>query len=198
MLFFLHFGDVIRIINEPFEFTCSFSQFQVLEPLYPALPTGKTVRYWTPEHAYLDGDELAEIDHDCGAYALKCAEYSTPGPCIYAHVGLSKNTLCINSDPPDWIEFEVHLKADDDPESDDLPIDHIWNIRVRNENDLFYDAFAMDFVDGCAMGAYVYQEGLPLGRYYINEQDFDQVTVGNVTYTVKLLAPLTFTLYRNL
>jgi len=195
---FLHLGENIRIINEPTEFTCSFSQFQILEPLYPVLPTGKNVRYWTPEQAYLDGDHRDPCDHDCGPYTLKVSEYAAPGPSIYAHVQLSGNNLCINADPPDSISFECHLKATPDPEDDDLPINYTWNIRVRNESDLFYDAFALNFVNGLAGGLYEYQDGLPLGRYYINEADFDRVTLGATTYTVKLIEPLIFTLYRNL
>jgi len=198
MRFFLQLGETIRIINEPDEFACSFSQFQILEPLYPALPTNKLVRYWTPDQAYLDGDARAAIDHDCGPYTLKVEEYAAPDPCIYAHVSLSKTTLCINADPPDTIVFEAHLKASTDPEDDDLPVNYTWDIRVRNESDLFYDAFALNFVEGMAGGIYEYQSGLPLGRYYINEADFDRVTLGATTYTVKLLEPLIFTLYRNL
>jgi hypothetical protein len=198
MRFFLQEGDNIRIINEPAEFACSFSQFQVLEPLYPALPAGKTIRYWTPENAYLDGDHRDPCDHDCSAYTLKVSEYAAPGPVIYAHVSLSKNTLCINDDPVDYIVFECHLKASSDPESADIPINYTWNIRVRNESDLFFDAFALNFVNGMAGGIYAYQSGLPLGRYHIAEHDFDRVTLGGVTYTVKLIAPLDFTIYRNL
>ena len=198
MQFFLQSGENIRIINEPHEFSCFFSQFQLLEPLYPALPTGKTIRYWTPEQAYLDGDARAPIDHDCSAYPPKCADYADPGPSIYAHVSLSKTTLCINADPTDSIAFEAHLKASTDTEDDDLPVNYSWDIRVRNESNLFYDAFALNFVNGMAGGVYEYQSGLPLGRYYINEADFDRVTLGGVTYTVKLLEPLIFTLYRNL
>lgn len=198
MRFFLHFGDQIRIINEPLEFACSFSQFQILEPDYPPLPSGKTIRYWTPEQAYLDGDQRAPIDHDCGPYPLKCAAYATPGPWIYAHVTLSKPTLCINADPADTIAFEVHLKPGIDPAAEDLPVNHTWQIRIRNENDLFYDTFGATFVNGVFGASYHYQEGLPLGRYHLDETDFDRVTVGNTTYTVKLLAPVEFTLYREL
>lgn len=198
MRYFLQMGDQIRIINEPDEFACSFSQFQLLEPLYPALPPGKNVRYWTPEMAYLDGDARAPIDHDCGPYTLKVTEYASPGPFVYAHVTLSANMLCINADPPDSISFECHLKATDDPEDDDLPINYTWNIRLRNENDLFFDTFASSFVNGYFGGLYEYQSGLPLGRYHIEEADFDKLTIGNTTYTVKLLEPLIFTLYRNL
>lgn len=198
MRYFLQIGDEIRVINEPDEFACSFSQFQILEPLYPALPSGKNVRYWTTDMAYLDGDARAPIDHDCGPYTLKVSEYVTPGPFVYAHVTLSKTTLCINADPVDSISFEVHLKATDDPEDDDLPVNYTWQIRVRNENDLFFDTFSANFVSGFFGGVYEYKDGLPLGRYHIAEADFDTITLGATTYTVKLLEPLEFTLYRDL
>ena len=198
MRFFLQIGDQIRIINEPAEFACSFSQFQILEPSYPALPTGKSVRYWTPEQAYLDGDHRDPCDHDCSAYTLKVEEYADPGPNIYAHVTLSKTMLCVNSYPPDDIIFECHLKATADPEADDLPINYTWNIRLRNESEIFFDAFALNFVGGMAGGLYVYHGGLPLGRYSIDDNDFDQVTLGNLTYRVKLIEHVHFTIYRNL
>lgn len=196
MRYFLQSHAAIRVINEPAEFACTVTQFQLLEPDYPALPTGKTIRYWTPENAYLDGDARAPIDHDCGPYTLKCAQYADPGPFVYAHVSLSKGTLCIDADPPDSIEYAVHLKASMDPNDPDVPLDYAWIMRVRNESDLFVDAFHIAFVQGYAHGVYVYQAGLPLGRYYLKEEDFDKVFVGGVSYTVKLLAPLMFTLYR--
>lgn len=197
MKFFLH-EDNIRIINGAIDVTFTPEEFAALEPLYPDLPAGKTVRYWTPENAYLDGDHHESVDIDCSPYILKAAEYITPSPSIYAHVSLSKNMLCINADPVDSIVFECHLKASSDPEDADIPINYTWNIRVRNESDLFFDAFALNFVNGMAGGIYAYQSGLPLGRYHIAEHDFDRVTLGGVTYTVKLIAPLDFTIYRNL
>jgi hypothetical protein len=198
MRFFLHEGDQIRIINEPDEFTCSYSQFQILEPLYPALSAGKNIRYWTPENAYLDGDHREPIDHDCGPYTLKVSEYVAPGPFIYAHVTLSKTSICINSLIPDHIDFECHLKASTDPEGADLPINRAWYIMLRNSDGNVADIFQVNFVNGSFAAVYTYQFTLQLGDYHLEESDFIPVMVGNTTYTVKLMHHNIFTVYREL
>jgi hypothetical protein len=196
MKFFLH-ENSIRIINGALDLTFTPQEFSLLEPTYPALPSGIQTRYWTPERAYISGGEsLLPIDHDCEPYVNAVQNYITPA--IWAHVSLSKETLCINSDPADFITFSAALRVSPDPESLILPINYSWNLKLRDENGLIQDTFHSIFVNGAFSGMYSYKEGLPLGRYHLDEADFDRITVGATTYSVKLTTPLEFTIYRNL
>jgi hypothetical protein len=196
MKFFLH-ENSIRIINGVLDLTFTPQEFSVLEPTYPALPSGIQTRYWTPEHSYIsDGESYLTIDHDCEPYVNNVQNYITPA--IWAHVSLSKDTLCINSDPADFITFDATLRALPDPESLVLPINYAWNLKLRDENGMIEDTFHSIFVNGAFAGLYSYKEGLSLGRYHLAEADFDRVTVGNLTYAVKLVSPVEFTIYRNL
>jgi hypothetical protein len=196
MKFFLH-ENSIRIINGALDLTFTPQEFSLLEPTYPALPSGIQTRYWTPERAYISGGEsLLPIDHDCEPYVNAVQNYIAPA--IWAHVSLSKTTLCINSDPADFITFDATLRALPDPESLVLPINYAWNLKLRDENGMIEDTFHSIFVNGAFAGLYSYKEGLPLGRHHLAEADFDRVTVGNLTYAVKLVSPVEFVIYRNL
>jgi len=196
MKFFLH-ENSIRIINGAVDLTFTPQEFSLLEPNYPALATGIQTRYWTPARAYIsDGASMLPIDHDCSGYVENAANYITPA--VWAHVSLSKTTLCINSAPADFITFDAALRASSAPASPVLPVNYAWNLKLRDENGLVQDTFHSIFVNGAYSGLYSYKEGLPLGRYHLEEADFDRITVGNATFTVKLKSPVEFTIYRNL
>jgi hypothetical protein len=196
MKFFLH-ENSIRIINGALDLTFTPQEFALLEPNYPALPAGIQTRYWTPERSYLsDGASYFPLDHACAGYVENAANYQAPA--IWAHVTLSKNTLCINSDPADFITFDATLRLAPGPESLQLPVNNAWNLKLRDENGLIQDTFHSIFVNGAFSGLYSYKEGLPLGRYHLEDADFDRVTVGVFTYAVKLVTPVEFTIYRNL
>lgn len=196
MKFFLHENSV-RIINGAVDVTYTPQEFGMLELAYPALPEGMTTRYWTPERSYLsNGSQRLPLDHDCEQYVNNAPNYVTPA--IWAHVSLSKTTLCINSDPADFITFDATLRVSPEPASLVLPVNYTWNLKLRDENGLIQDTFHSIFVNGAFAGLYSYKEGLPLGRYHLEEADFDRVTVGSLTYTVKLVSPVEFVIYRNL
>ena len=196
MKFFLH-ENSIRIINGAIDLTFRPEEFSQLEPNYPALPSGIQTRYWTPERSYIsDGESMDPIDHDCSGYVENVANYIAPA--IWAHVSLSKTTLCINSDPSDFITFDAALRVSPDPESQLLPVTYSWNLKLRDENGFIQDTFHSEFVNGAYSGLYSYKEGLPLGRYHLDEADFDRVSVGSLSYTVNLVSPVEFTIYRNL
>ena len=196
MKFFLH-ENSIRIINGAVDMTFTPQEFSQMEPNYPALATGIQTRYWTPERAYIsDGAVISPIDHDCSGYVENVANYIAPA--IWAHVSLSKTVLCINGDPPDFITFDAALRVSSDPESQLLPVTYSWNLKLRDENGFIQDTFHSEFVNGAYSGLYSYKEGLPLGRYHLDEADFDRVSVGSLSYTVNLVSPVEFTIYRNL
>lgn len=62
MKLFLHIADHIRIVNDATgwqEWQGTLAEFIALEPAYPGLPEGMTVRYQTTEQQYVtDGDGL--------------------------------------------------------------------------------------------------------------------------------------------
>lgn len=204
MRFFLHTLDRIRILNGDQEWTGTPEQFQGFEPGYPGLPVltnaPAVLRYQTPEWKYIeDSIGLKHPDlFDALIYCDRIATYSTPVmPCIYIHCALVKAVLCA-SDPSDYISFEAAIRSG--PIADDpvIPIDAVWPIMLRQKNGLAMDNILVTFTQGLYIGNYTYTASLPLGEWYIDEQDFAQVPFGGVTYQVKLAAPVRFTIYRNL
>lgn len=200
MKLFLHTSEKIRIVNEPNEFTCSPEDFLTLEPGYPPLPSGMVSRYWTPERNYVsDGvSQFDEPDFDGSGYCDNVTTYLVTMPTIYAHVTLSKNDLQVDTDPADSITFSASIKATTNPEDPSLPVTQAWFIRLRHENGLAFDSFKADFVNGDVSKIYVHRQDLPLGVWYLDENDFEGVTVGETTYQVKLVNPVQFTIWREL
>lgn len=65
MKLFLHIGDHIRIVNDTSgwqEWQGTQAEFLALEPGYPGLPEGMTIRYQTPEKQYVSDGEDLEAD----------------------------------------------------------------------------------------------------------------------------------------
>ena len=110
---------------------------------------------------------------------------------------LAKTLLCA-SDPADTIPFSVALRSGPEPDAAMYPIDATWPIMLRQKNGLAMDNILITFTAGEFVGAYTYNANLPLGEWYIDEQDFAAVDFGDQTYQVKLSAPIRFTIYRNL
>lgn len=54
MLYFLHTPDKVRIVNGALEWRGTPAAFQTLEPEYPGLPSGATVRYQTVDLQYYE------------------------------------------------------------------------------------------------------------------------------------------------
>lgn len=82
MEFFLHNSTRIRIINGALEWQGTPAQFQALEPEYPGLPTGATVRYQTDDLSYY---EDADGRHEDTFDALQYCEgtyLTTPAPAL--------------------------------------------------------------------------------------------------------------------
>jgi hypothetical protein len=200
MKFFLHTPSRVRIINEEQEFSCPPKIFAVLEGDYPGLPEGKNYRYWTPDYSYVDGDLFVFPDLlNCLPFINKVADYNHSLPVIYAHVTISKTELCVNADPSDAIVFSAMIKPSTDPESSNLPVDGIWYIRLRHQDGFAFDSFRSEFINGdCTEMSYTYKEGLPLGIWELHEEDFAPVQAGGQWYQVKLVAPITFAVYREL
>lgn len=184
---FLHTVEKIRIINESQDFSCTPEEFQGLEPDYAGAPD----IYWTPAfHTPNDAP-------DCSAYVERIASYIQQFPVIYAHVSLSKTLLNVDL-PGDAIQFTARLKADIDPASPTLPVEQNWVLRLSHENGLNFDAFWAEFTSGECQKSYTYRTGTPLGKWFVNENIFDKVTVGGATYQVRLAAPVEFAVYREL
>ena len=197
MKFFLQNLIRVRLATDELSFECSPARFHELEPEYPVLAEGRILRYWTQECSYeVDGAGARyPCMVDCGPYVDKLATY-TDYPVIYAHVSLSKTTLCINSDPVDSITFECHIKPSMDPEDDDLPVTQDWIIRLTHEDGLKFDGFHANFVNGACSKIYTYKDGLPLGDWYADESLFNLVEVGEQVYKIVLAQPVRYTLYR--
>jgi len=199
MKFFLHTATQVRIIDEAQEFSCAPEEFQELEPEYPALPAGKILRYWTPDFSYSsDGDLLFPDSSDCLPYVNKCSSYAGLQNVIWAHVNLSKTTLCVNSEPADHITFSAALKYTQDPESVTLPVSEEWIIRLRHESGIVYDSFLTAFAAGECEYCYVHKDNLPLGVWHLDEKDFITIILGVTRYHIRLANPVEFTIYREL
>lgn len=196
MKIFLHTLTQVRIIQEPLEWSGFPTEFQALEPQYCGLPAGATVRYHTPELQYYEDSAGRHPDRiDCLQYCDRVQTYLVSG-CVWVHVSLNTNTLNVD-DPQASIVFIAQIKATDDPDDPDLPVSQSWIIRPWHEHSE-RDALLIAFGDGACTYAYSYREGLPLGDWYIREEDFNPITVGNSTYRVKLAQPVKYTLYRTL
>jgi hypothetical protein len=196
MKLFLETVLFVRIINEPFEWKGSPQIFRTLEPAYPGLPSEAFLRYQTPDLKYYEDTTGRHDDtFDCLQYCDRIHNYLTSGS-VYVHVILSTNTLNVD-DPLASIGFESHIKLSADPADLDLPVTYSWIIRPWSETGS-RDAIDINFVNGAAAGVYHYREGLALGDWFIREEDFDVILLGGSAYSVKLAAPVKFTLYRNL
>lgn len=196
MKLFLHLGERIRIINEPLEWAGTLAEFLMKEPSYPGLPTGATIRYHTPDLQYYEDSAGRHTDQvNCLQYCDRVTSYLVSG-CIYVHVTLGSVILNVD-DAQASIPFEAHIKPTSDPNSPDLPVYDTWIIRPYHETG-DRDSLHIEFVNGSCAYTYRYREVLPIGDWFIREEDFSPVTVGATTYRVKLAAPVKFTLYRNL
>jgi hypothetical protein len=203
MKFFLHTSDKIRIINSDQEWTGTPAEFATLEPEYPGLPvlTGApaVIRYQTPEWKYIEDSTGAKHPDlfDALIYCDLLANYVVAPPAIYVHVTLAKVLLC-SSDPSDYITVNAEIRSGPASADPIIPIDAVWPIMLRQKNGLAMDNILVTFNQGIYIGNYTYNANLPLGEWYIDEEDFAQVPFGGVTYQVKLAAPVRFTIYRNL
>jgi hypothetical protein len=196
MKLFLHTLTQVRIINEPLEWTGTPDEFQALEPAYVGLPVGASVRYQTPDLQYYEDSAGRHVDQaNCLGYCDQVSSYLVSG-CVWVHVALNVTTLDVD-DPQAAIQFAAHIKMTDNPADPDLPVNQAWIIRPWHENG-DRDALLFTFVNGACADVYVYRAGIPLGDWWIREEDFNSITVGGATYRVKLAQPVKFTLYRNL
>ena len=198
---FIHTANYIRIVNEgssPDEFSCAPDTWQLLEPDYPPLPPGKTVRYWTPRYNYVDGDQRENETFDASAYCDKIPVYVGSFPTLWVHVDLSQDRLNVNADPPEEITFSAAIKVTQDGLGDPLPVDDMWFIRLRHEDGFSFDVIRADFVNGSCAYTYKWEEEIPLGFWHLDDSDFDTITVGQNTYIVKLAHPVQFVIHRRL
>jgi hypothetical protein len=196
MKFFTHTPDYIRIIDDSQPdgtFTCTPAEWYAIEPDYPALPSGMTGRVWTPENNYAtDGLNQYPEAFDASVYCQNVAAYQLP--CIYADVQVSSDRLNIAGDS---LTFQAWLK---DENGNVLPVDHSWIIRLRDADNEETDAFELVFTSGATpLLTYTCPPEANLGRIHVDENDFDPVDVpGMGTFLVKLMAPVEFTIYRQL
>lgn len=199
MQLLLHTPAKIRIVNGEQEFSCTPAAFAGIEPAYPGLPAGATERYWTPAYSYVQGPDLwlSPDPLNCLPFIAQASTYQTVGT-IWVHVTLSKTELCVNADPVDTLEFTATFKAAADPQAGTLPITYAWNIRLRHEGGMVFDAFHAVFLNGVCADTYTYKDNTPLGYWSLREEDIDLVQVGGQRYQVKLAQPVTLTFYREL
>lgn len=203
MKFFLHTSNQIRIINGDQEWNGTPVEFQILEPEYPGLPVltnaPAVVRYQTVEWKYIEDSQGAKHPDSFNAlvYCDNIAAYVPSSPCIYIHCAMSKALLC-SSDPNDTIPFIAAIRSGPLETDSLIPISATWPIMLRQKNGLAMDNILVSFVAGEFSGDYTYNPSQPLGEWYLDEQDFISVTMGETTYQVKLADPVRFTIYRNL
>lgn len=203
MKLFLHTTSKIRIINGDQEWQGTHAEFQAFEPEYPGLPVlsqaPAIARYQTPELKYIEdsnGARHPDLLIDCLSYCDNIGRYLVSLPTIYVSAVIAKALLCASED--DRIPFTVTLRAGPETDAAVLPISATWPIMLRQKNGLAMDNILIAFVDGVFSGNYTYNPSIPLGEWFIDEQDFAAVTYGGQTYQVKLSAPIRFTVYRNL
>lgn len=196
MKLFLHTLANVRIINEPLEWSGTPEAFQLLEPLYPGLPNGATIRSQTPDLRYYEDSQGRHVDAmDCLPYCENVGEYLVTG-CVFVHVSLNATALDVG-DAEAEIEFSAHIKATDNPGDPDLPVTASWIIRPWHENG-DRDALLIHFAQGACAYTYTYRDGLPLGDWFLREEDFNVITVNGDSYRVNLAHPVKYTLYRSL
>lgn len=123
--------------------------------------------------------------------------FSRDSNTIYAHVLLTK-TLLVSNDPDDVIQMFIELRAALNAQDPVLPISDAWPLTLRSNTGQGVDNILLTFTDGACVAAYRYMAGLPLGEYRIDEADFATVTLAGVAYRVKLAAPVSFTITRQL
>jgi hypothetical protein len=203
MKMFLHTSNRIRIISGDQEWNGTPAAFALLETEYPGLPqltaAPAVTRYQTPELRYVE-DSTGQRHPDLFDALIYCdhlANYTVTPPAIYVAAVLSKTLLCA-SDPNDTIPFTAALRSGPAFDAPILPISATWPIMLRQKNGLAMDNILITFTVGEFAGAYTYDNSLPLGEWFIDEQDFAAVDFGGQTYQVKLSAPIRFTIYRNL
>lgn len=199
MKLLLHTPQQIRIMNDAGqEWQGTPAAFAALAPDYPGLPEGITERYWTPDFSYLQGpgQMITPDPLNCLSYIANVSAYLQLGV-IWVSVELSKATLCVNADPPDSLIFTATFKAANDPQSQTLPVNQAWHIRLRHEDGMIFDAFHAIFTNGVCSETYTYKDG-PLGYWTLREADIDRVLVGAQWYQVKLIQPVKLTFYREL
>lgn len=203
MKFFLHTLSKVRIINGDQEWNGTPDEFMLLEPEYPGLPVlsqaPAVTRYQTPEWKYIEdsqGVKHADL-FDALQYCENILTYTSVIPAIYADCVLSKVLLCA-SEESDSIPFTLTIRSGPANSDPVIPITAVWPIMLRQKNGLAMDNILISVTDGVFSGAYTYDHALPLGEWYIDEQDFTQVPIGETTFQVKLSQPVRFTVYRSL
>lgn len=76
------------------------------------------------------------------------------------------------------------------------PLTGTWRVPIRDQNNNIYDIVLVNLVNGQATLAYT--TTLLPAHCSVNQNDFSVVTIGSTNYTVQLVTPITFIVYRAL
>lgn len=121
---------------------------------------------------------------------------------LYIHIAMTdgdgREPLGIKNDGIDSLGIVATFRASDDPVSPVITqvTGMTWRVNIRGSLNQIYDIIDVAFVDGIASVAYVTTDKADVCQ--VLESDFEQITVGETTYTLKLVGNTTFKVYRNL
>ena len=120
---------------------------------------------------------------------------------LYIHlelVGDGRTPVGIKNDGVDILSVTATFRQTMDPLSTVIAsvTDMSWRITIRDINNNIYDIVDVTFTDGVA--SFDYTTDNKANVCQISESDFEEITVGETTYTLKIVGDNTFKVYRAL
>ena len=120
---------------------------------------------------------------------------------IYLHTNLSGgdgiDPIGITNDGIESISILATFRTGEDSESDVITsINSSWRVTIRNKNNDIYDIVNVTFTNGVVSFNYTTTSSPDICS--IVESDFEDVTIGETTYEIKLIGNTTFKVYRSL
>jgi len=121
---------------------------------------------------------------------------------LYIHLAMTggdgRDPIGIHNDGIDAMNVVATFRETEDPASPVIEaVDGVsWRITVRNHVGSVYDIVDVAFMAGIASFAYTTENNPDV--CCILESDFEQIELGGITYTLKLIGDSSFKVYRQL
>lgn len=119
-------------------------------------------------------------------------------PAVYLHLGISggdgDTPPGIVNDGVAAIQVDIALRASADPGSPVLPVSGDWRVTIRDDTGAIYDVVRLTITNGQAQVSYTSNQRPAVCQ--VLERDFYPVTVGGVSYQVRLAGSAEFKVYR--
>jgi hypothetical protein len=90
----------------------------------------------------------------------------------------------------------ITVRAAQDAASQILPLTGRWRIRFRRDTGEIYAIRRVQITNGQASIPFSVDDGAPEAELHIQESDFEPVTVGETTYTVRLASPVNIVVFK--